>query len=120
MPVRLPNAEDAQIERTKGVEYLSNADHPEGRGKARVFQTFGFHPSEWEVLARARQDLALENRGEGTTVTPFGTKYTVVGTVQTPRGDEFSLRTVWIVERQAERPRLITAYPIETSETDDS
>ena len=118
--MRRPNAEDAQIERAKVVESLLNVDHPDGRSKASVFRSFGFHPSEWEILARALQELALENAVEGTTVTPFGTKYTVVGPVQTPRGDELPLRTVWIVEQQAERPRLITAYPIETSETDDS
>lgn len=118
--MRLPNAENAQIERAKVVEYLLNVDHPDGRGKARVFRSFGFHPSEWEVMARALQNHALENRVEGTTATPFGTKYTVTGPVQTPSGDEIRLRTVWIVEQKAERPRLITAYPIETSETDAS
>jgi hypothetical protein len=120
VPVRLPNAEDAQIERAKGAEDLLNVDPPGGQGTASVFRSFGFHPSEWEVLARALQNHALENRIEGTTATPFATKYTVTGPAQAPSGDEIRLRTVWIVEQQAERPRLITAYPIEASETDDS
>jgi hypothetical protein len=41
----------------------------------------------------------------------FGTRYTVEGELITPDGRNPRVRTVWMVEKGSDIPRLITAYP---------
>lgn len=38
----LPNADKAQIDRQKIVNYLLSASHPDGASKAEFFTRFGF------------------------------------------------------------------------------
>jgi hypothetical protein len=42
-----------------------------------------------------------------------GQKYIVDGMVLTPMGQDVIVRTVWIVDKGENRPRLVTAYPRE-------
>lgn len=44
-------------------------------------------------------------------VTPHGVKYVLDGRMETPGGDTPMVRTIWIVDRGRDRPRLVTAYP---------
>jgi hypothetical protein len=44
---------------------------------------------------------------------PHGQKYIVEGNIETPSGKTPRVRTVWIVDRGLETPRLVTAYPRE-------
>lgn len=115
----LPNAEEARVDRQNVVEYLLNVDHSDAWGKAQVFRKCGFRPSKWEEFARVLRDHASQNHVTDTNSSPFGTKYVVEGSILTPTGDELPLRTVWIIEPDAVRPRLITAYPTDAPETDD-
>ena len=46
--MRLPNADQARIERAKTADYLLSTDHPHGRDKAAAFLRFGFSPERWE------------------------------------------------------------------------
>ena len=39
-------------------------------------------------------------------------KYIVEGHIRTPNQAEACLMTVWIVEPEDNRPRLVTAYPL--------
>ena len=43
-----------------------------------------------------------------------GGKYILDGRIETPSGKRPIVRTVWIVDRGVEMPRLVTAYPQET------
>jgi hypothetical protein len=43
--------------------------------------------------------------------TSHGIKYIVDGALITPSGKRPTVRTVWIVDRGSENPRLVTAYP---------
>ena len=42
--------------------------------------------------------------------TPFGTKYVVIGTLESPKGRMERLTTVWIILEGDDVPRLVTAY----------
>jgi len=44
---------------------------------------------------------------------PHGAKYTVDGSMKTPKGGVVRVRTIWITETGQENPRFVTAYPIE-------
>jgi hypothetical protein len=50
--VKLPNVENARIDRTKIVDYLLAIDHPEGAGKATFFLRFGFTIDDWHLPMR--------------------------------------------------------------------
>ena len=47
--MKLTGIERASIRRKKVVDYLLSSTHPEGRGKAAFFRSFGFGPEAWEV-----------------------------------------------------------------------
>jgi hypothetical protein len=44
--VKLPNADQARVEREKITEYLLSTSHPDGRSKAEFFSRFGFRVDE--------------------------------------------------------------------------
>ena len=67
---------------------------------------------QWEVLADALHEIARAYPLTGSTVSPWGVRYTVDGSLRSPDGRNPQIRTVWIVEADMSGPRLITAYPI--------
>lgn len=109
----LRNAHLAVVERHKLVEYLLNAAHPDNGGKATFFESLGFTTENPELLIDALH--AIAQTGEVVEVVEFGhgEKYVVDGRVpsQTEKSRYRMLRTVWIIDRGAEAPRLVTAYP---------
>ena len=109
--MNLPNAEIAHVERNKIVAYLLAPDHPEGAGKAEFFAHFGFTLDSWEVLAEALLVHARTHPVSAVSETQYGTKYRIEGPVVCPNGRNPSIRTVWIVDRGSDTPRLVTAYP---------
>ena len=50
---------------------------------------------------------------------PHGIKYIVIGRIETPSGQSPGVRTVWIVDKGNDKPRLVTAYPGEENTKDD-
>ena len=109
--MKLPNADRAHVHREKITEYLLSIAHPDGRSKARFFSEFGFSLENWEILAEA-----LRKHGTGYPIvkaveSDFGMRYNVEGELETPDGRRPRVRTVWILSRVSEPPRLITAYP---------
>ncbi|MCR4318600.1 MAG: hypothetical protein NUW37_19840 [Planctomycetes bacterium] len=53
--MKLPDLENAFIEREKIEDYLLNASHPDNGGKAAFFLRLGFEQEDWETLAKALQ-----------------------------------------------------------------
>jgi hypothetical protein len=51
--MKLPNAENAVVERGKITEHLLNAAHPENGGKAAFFEALGFHREAPQASAEA-------------------------------------------------------------------
>lgn len=109
----LPNAHLAIVERGKIADYLLNPAHPDNGGKASFFIALGFLREQWETLAAALRRVALNSPVSQNMETAHGKKYIVDGAIETPAGKSPVVRTVWIIERGREAPRLVTAYPRE-------
>ena len=116
----LPNHENAIVPESKITDYLLSPSHPDGRGKAVFFMRFGFSAHTWQQLAEALLRHASEHELTKVELTPFGTRYIIEGTLQTPIGQQPRIRAVWFIESESDVPRLVTAYPVDVRETDDS
>jgi hypothetical protein len=110
--MKLPHASEAVVAREKVIHYLLSDTHSFGSYKAAFFARFGFHPEQWELLARALRAHAMAHEVRTIEDTPFGTRYTVDGALEAPDGRRPLIRTVWFVVPDARVPRLVTAYPI--------
>lgn len=108
--MKLPDAADAHIESEKIEGYLLSRTHPTGRFKARFFRSIGLHDAE--SLEAALLDVARNGLVTSRMRTEHGMKYIVDGELPTPGGTPVPLRTVWLRERRAPAPRLVTAYPL--------
>jgi hypothetical protein len=111
--VRLPNVQFAVVEAEKVVDYLLNPAHPDNSGKALFFLGLGFRRDEWRSLAAAFQKEAEGHLVAKSMASPHGRKYIIDGRIETPSGRTPLVRTVWIVDRGFDTPRLVTAYPQE-------
>ena len=109
--MKLPNPDKALIQREKIADYRLNAAHPDNNGKAEFFETFGFRLNDWETLARAIRRGALDDEVIQHLETSHGVKYVLHAAMETPSGKSPLVRTVWIVDRGRNYPRLVTAYP---------
>lgn len=112
--MKLPNAEHAIVEREKITQYLLNAAHPDNGGKAAFFEALGFHRGEPETLAKILQDLARKTKVAQTTTSSHGRKYVIIGQLKSPVGKEANVQTIWIVDKESDVARLVTAYPRRT------
>lgn len=113
--MKLPSPERVRVPRAKIVDYLLSLSHPDGAGKARFFQRFGFSTGRWRILAAALRYHAGEHEIERMDDSPFGVRYTVVGPLRTPDGRNPVVRSVWFKARGGEVPRFVTAYPVRRS-----
>ena len=109
--LKLPNAHLAVIEREKIVDYLLNPAHPDNAGKAQFFSALGFSRDEWQSLAIALCQLAETNEAAKSMETSHGQKYVLDGRIESPSEKKPLVRTIWIVDRVMDGPRLVTAYP---------
>ena len=107
----LPNAHLAIVDLEKITDYLLNSAHPDNGGKARFFLGLGFTAEGWHIFADALQRLAHSFAVTEHVESLHGVKYIVIGRIETPAGGSPKVRTVWIIDKGNEKPRLITAYP---------
>ncbi len=99
------------VDEAKIVGYLLS--HSNGQGKAAFFLRFGFLPGAWaSEMAEALKQLARINPVVTAVESPYGTRYSVDGELQTPSGRLPRVRTVWMLENDSDEFRRITAYPI--------
>ena len=109
----LRNAHLAIVERHKIVDYLLNPSHPDNGGKAQFFQTLGFSVERPELLIEALRTVAQTGEVAEHVESVYGEKSVVDGSISshTEETQARIVRTVWIIDRGSEAPRLITAYP---------
>jgi hypothetical protein len=113
--MKLPNANQALVERGKIVDYLLNLTHRYGANKARFFREFGFRIEEWERMAEAFREHGQACEVARMRETGHGPRFEVEGELACPDGRRPRVRTVWQLDKGEVAPRLITAYPLETS-----
>lgn len=115
--MKLPNAHLAIVDREKIADYLLNPAHPDNGGKAKFFLGLGFTVEQWQVFAEALRTLAAAFQVMEHVESPHGIKYILIGRIETASGRSPSVRTVWIVDKGNDKPRLVTAYPGEGEKT---
>jgi len=114
--MELPNLDRAQIDSTKLAGYVLNANHPEGRHKARVFRSaLGITGAHAGWLADAIRAAAGKAEAVLQAETDWGTIYRV--DVEIRRGEHCAkVRTAWL--SKLEKTRLVTCFVIgECNET---
>ncbi|HUY27537.1 MAG TPA: hypothetical protein VMV27_08970 [Candidatus Binataceae bacterium] len=108
--MKLPNGEDAVVDIVKLRDYCLNLGHPEGRHKARVFQSA--LAMGREDAARLRTRLLAAARIEDSHFTgadEYGRLYTLDFTMR-HREREATVRAAWIVRRGENFLRLTTCF----------
>jgi hypothetical protein len=107
--MKLPNGDDAIVDRRKLQEYCLNSDHPRGRNKARVFASVGIRQTDAEVLREALLGAARTAEARPGAANPYGQRYIVdfdlVRAAKTVR-----VRSTWIVRSGEDLPRLTSCY----------
>jgi len=112
LSMKLPNLSQATIPEKKITAYLLSSSHSRGKGKAEFFVQFGFTPENWQTLASALMQHALEHDVIGQEPSPFGTRYIIEGEFQAVDGRRPLIRSIWFINTGSEIPRLVSAYPI--------
>ena len=109
----LRNAHLAAVERRKVTDYLLNAAHPDNGGKASFFQSLGYVADDPEPLTGALRSVARNGTVVERSESIHGEKYVVDGLLpaHTDEKQTKTVRTVWVIDRGSDAPRLVTAYP---------
>ena len=109
----LPNAHLAVVNQRKVVDYLLNAAHPDNGGKSKFFEGLGYSGADPSPLVAALKGIAVVGEVIERFESVHWEKYVVDGMLisDTEQSRSRAVRTVWIVERSADAPRLVTAYP---------
>ena len=87
--------------------------HPIGRWKAKFFRALGFNETNVNLLSDGFGKIAQSEDVVEVTSSPHGTKYVIEGSLLTPEGDQVYVKTVWIIDKDQDLPRFVTAYPSE-------
>jgi hypothetical protein len=109
--LKLPNPEKALVEPRKITAYLLSEEN--SGGKSAFFVAFGFNLAQPEELEQALLAHAAAHEVARVSETSHGIKYIIDGKMQTPDRRSPQVRSVWIVDKGKEAPRLVTAYPLE-------
>jgi hypothetical protein len=71
----------------------------------------GYATDQWEQLESDLRCQHLPADIDSTEENDYGTAYTIVAVLIGPNGDNYPFRSVWQIDVDADRPRLITMYP---------
>ena len=97
------------------TDYLLSETHPIGRWKAEFFRGLGFHETNVNLLLEGFRNIAKSEDVVKVASSPHGTKYVLEGSLLTPEKDQVYVKTVWIIDKDQDSPRFVTAYPSEKS-----
>jgi len=109
--MKLPNRDKVYIPPGKLEHYLLSEIHPVGRLKARFFRGIGFEETNINSLEQGLLAIAHEQAIKSIVASPYGMKYIIEGTLETPTGRNVEIVTVWVIEIGQKAPRFVTAYP---------
>ena len=112
MKTKLPNRENAYVQKEKLSNYLLSETHAIGRAKARYFRSIGCTSKNAGELENALRKIAKTCAVRQELVSEFGKKYVIDGAIASSTGESVTLRTVWIIDSRDDRPRFVTAYPV--------
>ena len=110
--MKLPNSQNAVVERAKVTGYLLATSSPRGKSKANFFVRFGFNTENWQAFADALKFQGATNEVVEITESVYGPRYQVNGIIETPDGRNPRVTTVWQYDIGTDYPRLLTAVPL--------
>ncbi|GAP97377.1 DUF6883 domain-containing protein [Leptolyngbya sp. NIES-2104] len=113
----LPNAENAEIDPRKFVEYSMSPDNPNNQGKWIAFEALGYplHPKEDRTIAA---QMIIEQLKQAILTAPatsgklnsHGQRFTVSINLQGLNQRQGQLVCVWQIDHNRDVPRLITTW----------
>ena len=106
--MRLPNADQAIIERVKLEGYVLSEVHPVGRFKARFFASLGFTARSWRELEAALRSQHLPEPVTPGPVEAFGQSFTIRAILKGPGGVAL-VTSVWFLRTGEAVARFVTA-----------
>lgn len=109
--MRLPAA--AIIAPEKLRDYVLSPTHPDGRAKAAYLGRIGYTQSDWRRLDADLREQILTRDAERANASSYGQKYEILGPLTGPNGIAAWVRTIWIIPRGENVPRLVTLIPVE-------
>ena len=113
--MKMPNKEQATIDDGKIMDYLLNDSHLHGKHKAQFFKRFGFDAPNAHALKESLILHAITRDIAKTEKSIHGVKYILECEIETPDLRNPCITSVWIIEEGSLHPRLITAYPNQSS-----
>ncbi len=109
--MKMPNKENAVVAESKLKSYLLSETHSVGKSKAKFFIEAGFGRDTLEVLEHSLMVIAQSEEVTEVVSSLHGVKYVIDGMLETPNRQQIAIRTIWIIDRDRDRPRFVTAYP---------
>ena len=108
----IPNAEKAVVDIRKLRDYCLNPEHDDGKHKARLFLSIlGMTADNVEELRQILLEVIQSHETRLGRQDEFGQRYTLDFTIEW-QNRSATLRSGWIIEHDAEIPRLTTCYPL--------
>ena len=108
--MKLPNPNRAIVERKKLTDYCLNPNHPDGRHKARVFESaLGLNLNNVEILETALLESVKQYNAVEDKQNRYGQKY-IIDFPLVNNSKQATIRSVWIVKNSENFPRLVTCY----------
>ena len=108
--MKLPGAEYAVVDIAKLRDYCLSPFHPRGRHKARIFAgVFGLMQTDAEFLRKELIRAALVADAIESETDEYGKRY-IVDFELAWNDRRGAVRSVWIIRRGEEFPRLTTCY----------
>ena len=108
--MKLPNPDQAIIDRRKLTDYCLNPNHPDGRHKARVFESaLDLNLNNVEVLEAALLKSVKQYNAVKDKQNRYRQKY-IIDFSLVHNGKKATIHSVWIVKKNENFPRLVTCY----------
>jgi len=108
----LPYAERAVVDVRKLRDYCLNADHDEGKHKARLFSSIlGMTADDAEDLRQILLEVVKTQEARLGRRDDFGQRYTIDFMLEW-QNKSATVRSGWIIEHDSDIPRLTTCYPL--------
>ena len=79
--------------------------------KSQFLSIAGYTLATWEVLAHDLHNLAKADEIADMTMSPYGIKWEVRGTLTGPNGQVLRIVTVWITLEASGETRFVTLFP---------
>ena len=108
--MKLPGGDRALVDVVKLQEYCLNERHPRGRHKARLFASIlGITGEDVEILRQAILRAGAEGEAWLGQRDDYGQRYVVDFEMTGPSGSAM-VRSIWIVLKGENFPRLVTCF----------